>query len=106
MPLTSRIVGSTISAPAERQELTRQLRRRLAGLLDFADVAAVRLGRQVGILEQQLAISEDGRQHVVEVVGDAAGEPSDGIHLLRLVVLLLEIFPFDFDAQARGFALF
>ena len=32
-----------------------------------------------------------GGEQVVEVVRDAAGEPADGLHLLRLAELLLEL---------------
>ena len=49
----------------------------------------------VGIesLHDDLGIQPDHRQQIVEVVGDAAGESSDGVHLLRLAELLLEISP-------------
>ena len=39
---------------------------------------------------ERLAVADDHRQQVVEVVGDAAGEPADRLHLLRLPELLLE----------------
>ena len=41
--------------------------------------------------EQQVRIADDRLQHVVEVVRDAAGELADGLHLLRLGELLLEL---------------
>ena len=37
------------------------------------------------------AVAEDHRQQVVEVVRDAAGEPADRLHLLRLAELLLAL---------------
>ena len=42
-------------------------------------------------LDQELAVAEDHGQQVVEVVGDAAGEAADRLHLLRLAELLLEL---------------
>ena len=39
---------------------------------------------------QQLAVAHDHHEQVVEVVGDAAREPADRLHLLRLAQLLLE----------------
>ena len=39
-------------------------------------------------VEQQLAVSEDRGQQIVEVVRHAAGQPADGLHLLRLPELL------------------
>ena len=42
------------------------------------------------ILEQQVAVARDHREQVVEIVGDAAGEPTHGLHFLRLKELLLE----------------
>ena len=38
------------------------------------------------------SVAEDGRQQVVEIVRDTAGEPANGFHLLRLEQLLLETF--------------
>ena len=42
------------------------------------------LGRQ-----DHIGIADNRRQHVVEVVGDAPGEPADSLHLLRLPELLI-----------------
>ena len=41
--------------------------------------------------EQQLGVSHDHGEQVVEVVSDAAGEAAEGIHLLRLAQLLLKL---------------
>ena len=41
-------------------------------------------------LEQELRVAGDHHQQIVEVVGDAACETSDGFHLLRLAQLLFE----------------
>src|SRR6185503_617335 len=42
------------------------------------------------IFQQQFAVSQDCRQQVVEVVGYAACQPSNGFHLLRLLKLRLQ----------------
>ena len=42
------------------------------------------------VFEQELAVAGDDRQEVVEVVGDAAGQPADRLQLLGLPELLLE----------------
>ena len=41
------------------------------------------------LVEQQLGVAVDDREQVVEVVRDAAGQPADRFHLLRLAQLLL-----------------
>ena len=43
-----------------------------------------------GAADQELAVAGDRREQVVEVVGDAAGEPADRLHLLRLAELRLD----------------
>ena len=40
--------------------------------------------------KQQVGEADDRGQHVVEVVGDAAGELADGVHLLLLAELIFE----------------
>ena len=42
------------------------------------------------LAERQLGVAGNRRQRVVEIVGDAAGEPADRFHLLRLPQLILE----------------
>ena len=42
------------------------------------------------ILQHQLAVPQNDGQQVVEVVRHAAGQLSDGFHLLRLLILRLE----------------
>ena len=64
---------------------------RVAGLLDLLHLAA-RRRRQV-LAEEQLAVAEDDGEQVVEVVGHAAGQPSDRLHLLGLAELLLGVVP-------------
>ena len=77
---------------AECEQLPRESGRALAGLLDLVelepDVASF-----VDTLEREAGESEDGGQQVVEVVRDAAGEPADRFHLLRLLELPLDGLP-------------
>ncbi|MGY4452505.1 hypothetical protein ACVWZR_007165 [Bradyrhizobium sp. i1.3.1] len=44
-------------------------------------------------VQQEVVRHHDGGEHVVEVVGDAAGELADRLHLLRLVDLVLQRAP-------------
>ena len=75
---------------AEREQLPRERGGALRRSPDLPHVAARQIvGRQ--LFEQQIGVAEDGRQHVVEVVGDAAGEPTDGFHLVRLPQALLAV---------------
>ena len=76
-------------SPAEREQLPGQLGAPPAGLLDLRDVLPQRVARREG-LEGQRRVAEDDRQHVVEVMRDAAREPPDGLHLLGLAELLLQ----------------
>ena len=82
---------------AERQQLLGQRGGALGGRLDLLDLGAegglsARLAAGAGIepVEDEAAAAEDRGQEVVEVVRDAAGEPPDRLHLLRLAQLLLE----------------
>ena len=73
---------------AEREQLARELARALGRGVDLRHVLA-RLAlepceQQVGTLPRITS------EEVVEVVRDAAGEPADRLHLLRLAQLLLE----------------
>ncbi len=74
---------------AEGEQLPGERRRPQRGRLDLLDVGALGvLGAEV--LEQQVAVAGDGREEVVEVVRDAAGEPAHGLDPLRLAELGLE----------------
>src|SRR5581483_4164841 len=75
--------------PAEGEELSREMARAFARSYDLIDVRNSR--RHVHErLAKELAVAEDRGQQVVEVVRDAAGEPADRLHLLRLQKLLFE----------------
>jgi hypothetical protein len=80
--------GLEYLAPAERQQLSRESRRALAGVPDLLDVSPQRvIGAK--LLEQQLAVAQDPGEQVVEVVRDAAGKLADRFHLLGVAQLLL-----------------
>jgi hypothetical protein len=72
--------------PAEREELAREGRRAVDARLDLAEVLA--RGIVLGQIEaHELAGGLLRLQEVVEVVRDAAREPADRLHALRLVQL-------------------
>ncbi len=49
---------------------------------------------------QQFQRAHDNGQHIVEVVGDAAGQLADGLHLLRLAQLVFQaVLLGDIDAD-------
>ena len=75
---------------AEGEQLPRQQRGPVGGLADLVQVALERrAGRR--LVERERRVAADRGQHVVEVVGDAAGEPADRLELLALAQLLLEL---------------
>ena len=87
---------------AEGQQLAREPRGTRASLLNFRNVSLARIVR-IEIRQQQLAEPENHGQQIVEVVGHAAGQPSDGFHLLRLLILLLQCVAFgDVQGDADG----
>ena len=45
------------------------------------------------LIEGQFRITEDNAEHIVEIVGHAAGQPPDRFHFLRLHQLAPESFP-------------
>ena len=70
-------------APAEGQQLPRQIARPLAGLRHLVEARqSAAVGRQV--LARQIGEPENRLQQVVEVVGDAAGELADRFELAAL----------------------
>src|SRR5262249_35608068 len=83
--------SSTCGRRVWRRENASSCRTSGAGrvLLDLHDVLERRIGRLVRV-QQEVVGHHDGREHVVEVVRDAAGELADHLHLLRLVDLVLQ----------------
>lgn len=67
----------------EREQLPGQVRGPFARVPDVLDRRAPRIVRK-GASQQHLAVAVHDREDVVEVVRDATGQPSDGLHLLRV----------------------
>ena len=70
-------------AAREGEELAGELGAPVGRVRDGLDVAAAPLVRQVGAAELVDRGADDGQQ-VIEVMGDAAGQLADGLHLLGL----------------------
>src|SRR5690606_37710264 len=75
--------------PTEREELPGQARRAVGRVVDLAEAIAKRW--LVRMSEQEVGVSLDDGQEVVEVVRDASGEPSERLEALRLVELFEEL---------------
>ena len=73
----------------EGEQAMRELRAALARLVDAPDQFR-QPGRAGDLVAQQFRGGDDRRQDVVEVVGDAAGQLSDRLHLLRLAQLAFQ----------------
>ena len=67
----------------EGKQLPHEPRGAVRILLDVHDVLEGRIGRAV-VHQEEVGEADDRRQHVVEVVGDAAGELAHRLHLLAL----------------------
>src|SRR3954466_14352951 len=78
--------------PAEREELMRKVRGAFAGAVDFLGPLE-RLGIDRRTLEEHLAVAADRRQDVVEIMGDAAGELTNGLYFLSMAIAFLELSP-------------
>src|SRR4030095_16434284 len=74
----------------EGEQLAHQVGGAVGILLDLHDVGEGLVAGAVAH-QQQVAEADHGGQQVVEVVGDAAGELADRLHLLRLGELHLEL---------------
>ena len=71
-------------APTEREQLTHQRRPTIGGALDLLQPGSlVRVRVSVG--KQELGVSDDDRQQVVEVVCHATGQQTHRLHALRIV---------------------
>ena len=75
---------------AEGEKLSRERCRTLAGAAHVLDIGARGMAR-LEFLEHEVAVAEDRRQQVVEVVRDAAGQAADRLHFARLHQLVLEL---------------
>ena len=88
----SRDTGLEHLLPAEGQQLPGQSHGLVHAPLHLLQILP---GLALGLefLEDELQVVQHGVQQVVEVVGDAAGQQADRLHLLRLDQLLLELAP-------------
>ena len=73
----------------EGEQLAHEAGSAVRVLLDVHDVLEGRIGRAV-VHQQEVGEADDRRQHVVEIMRDAAGELADRLHLLALRDLHLE----------------
>src|SRR5262249_43613088 len=79
-----------LAAAREAEQRPRELGGAVTGLLDRlrrGDGPLVESARDL----EKLGVPHDAGEDVVEVVGDAAGQGPDGLHLLGLVELLLQL---------------
>jgi hypothetical protein len=84
--------GTVRFLAAEREELPREPARPIARFPDFVEIIGD-LPIRTQTLEEQIAVTENRRQEIVEIVRDAAGKPADRFHFLRLREFLLEPHP-------------
>ena len=90
--LRSRIFGSITCWRLKARSWRGERRAAQAGFLDFLGEGVRRPGHAV-VGEQEVAIAVDDEKNIVEVVGDATGQPADRFHLLDLHHLALQPFP-------------
>ena len=84
--------GSTICLRANASRRCVRFEARSAALRISPELRLERVRRpEPGV--DEIGVAEDDRQHVVDVVGDAAGEAADALELLHLRELLLEPAP-------------
>ena len=76
--------------PAEGEELAGEGGGALRRLEDLAPPSAAARSSRDQAPQDDVAVADDDAEDVVEVVGDAAGQPADRLHLLRLAELLLQ----------------
>ena len=79
-----------VALTAERHEVVGERGGAVGGALHRVDARPRRL-EHLEVVLQQLDLTAHDRQHVVEVVGDAARETCHRLHLLRLEELLAEV---------------
>ena len=89
---TRRAVAEAAAAEAENA-----IDQHLGALGRVHDIVQVAAQRAVWrrLLLREFAVAQDRAEYVVEIVGDAAGQGTDRLHLLRLPQLRLEPFPVD-----------
>ena len=93
--------GEKVCLRREGQQLAREGGGTFPGLADLLQIGEERIVRG-DLIHGHLRMAQDDAEHVVEIVGDAAGEAADGFHLLGLEELILELGPFVFGLPAFG----
>ena len=91
-------------AAAEGEQLVSESAAAFGGAADLFERGALRL-LEVAAGQQHVAVAGDDGQQVIEIVRDAAGEPPDRFHLLRLAELLFEASALAAHAGRADFAL-
>ena len=81
-------LGGHALVPAQRKQMAGQPRRRQRGATDFVGVLQAFIAA-VERRDEQLGVSGNRRQEVVEIVGDAAGKTANRFHFLRLHFALI-----------------
>jgi hypothetical protein len=90
-------------AAAEHQHLLDQVARPLAGTLRLREVGGqARVRERLVAVACQRDVAHDRGEQVVEVVGDAAGQLPDRLHLLRLTQARLQFLPLGLGPHALG----
>ena len=83
-------LGAQHLPSAEGQQLGCEAGRALGGEPNLLHAQTLVLTERHG-LDQEVTMTRNDREHVIEVVGDAAGELPDCLHLLSLTEVLLEL---------------
>lgn len=97
--------------PAEGEQLSRQDRGPACRTSDFANVVRY-LAFYFELIEKQIAVAENRRKKIIEVVRDPTRELTERLHLLRTDELILQLFPrghiherpHEANGRARGIA--
>src|SRR4051794_24664873 len=76
---------------AEGEQLAGQRRSPRRGSADFANVLR-NFSLHLQLVEEEIAVAENGGEKIIEVVGNAAGELAERFHLLRANELVLKLF--------------
>src|SRR3546814_2168270 len=79
----------------EGQQPPRQVGGAVGAVERVGEVALRLFGRIGKPALRQLEPADDDRQHIVEIMRDAAGQLADGFHLLRLAQLRLRLLAVD-----------
>ena len=74
---------------AEGQQLAGQRSRRVRRPFGFPRCSFAADAPRSSCLQRQRAVTADDREQIVEIMRDAAGQPADGLHFLRLPQLFL-----------------